>query len=352
MIELRRGDILRAEAEALVNTVNCVGVMGRGIALQFKKAFPEMFREYKRACDAQTVVPGVVLVHEVGRLHGPRFVISVPTKRHWRGKSRLEDVKLGLDALVREVQSRGIRSIAVPPLGCGLGGLAWDEVRPLIEEAFSTLPEVELMVYEPAGPPAAEKMVKADEVPKMTVGRAALLGLMRRYLSAAMDPDVTLLEVHKLLYFLQEAGEGLRLRYAKGTYGPYAENLRHVLSLVEGHFISGYGDASDQPDRVIELKPHASDQAEAYLREHEVTLSRFERVASLIEGFETPYGMELLSTVHWVASQEGAGTADDAVRLTYSWNQRKNMFQEEHIRAAWKVLRSKGWLGPRDGRAA
>src|SRR5256885_1323275 len=123
MIALKMGDILADSAEALVNTVNCVGIMGRGIALQFKKAFPDNYKAYEDACKAGEMKPGRMLVFDTGKLHGTRYVINFPTKRHWKGKSKLEDVELGLVALVDDVKRLGIRSIAIPPLGCGLGGL-------------------------------------------------------------------------------------------------------------------------------------------------------------------------------------------------------------------------------------
>lgn len=342
MIELRRGDIFEADAEALVNTVNCVGVMGRGIALQFRKAFPENYRAYRAVCDRGELRPGVMFIHE--RLHDPRYIINFPTKRHWRGRSRMADIEVGLTALVEEVRTRGIRSIAIPPLGSGLGGLNWREVRPRIEAAFRALPEVRVLLFEPVGAPAPERMARAKTAPRMTIGRAALLELMRRYLAAAMDPAISLLEIHKLLYFIQEGGEELKLRYAKGLYGPYAENLRHLLNLIEGHFITGYGDAEDRPDKQIELLPETAAQAKRYLANHPATRKRFDRVAELIEGFETPFGMELLATVHWVATYESAETADDAVTRTYAWNPRKRMFRGEHIRKAWAVLQKKGWV--------
>lgn len=344
MIERKTGDILTAEAEALVNTVNCVGIMGRGIALQFRKAFPENFKAYQDACDRGVLRPGRVLVHDMGRLVNPRYIINFPTKRHWKGKSRMEDIEAGLKALVAEIRSRGIRSVAVPPLGCGLGGLDWEDVRPRIESAFRELLDVEVLLYEPKGAPAAVEMVKMQESPRMTVARAALLILMRRYLSAVMDPFVSLLEIHKLMYFMQEAGENLKLRYEKGIYGPYAKNLRHLLIPLEGHFLTGYGDAEDKPEKAIELQPGIEDAAGEYLNSQSDTVARLQRVVGLIEGFETPYGMELLSTVHWVGSHEGATTADEAVEKTYAWNERKRIFQEKHIRRAWDVLKSKGWL--------
>ena len=344
MLELTTGDILKGDAEALVNTVNCVGVMGRGIALQFRKAFPENFKAYKSLCDKKKLHPGMMLVHDLNCLQNPRYVVNFPTKRHWKGKSKIEDIESGLEALVKEVTDRKIRSIAIPPLGCGLGGLSWNQVKPMIQKAFDALPNVHVFLYEPAGAPAPEDMVKEKKAPNMTVGRAALLALMNRYLGALMDPFVSLLEMHKLMYFMQESGENLKLNFSKAPYGPYAKNLRHVLNLIEGYFISGFADAEDRPDTQIKLMPEASDKAEHYLEDHHDTRERFNRVVNLINGFETPFGMELLSTVHWVATREDAKTATEAIEKTYAWNERKRMFQEEHIRIAWQILDKNQWI--------
>jgi len=229
MLHVVKGDILKADVEALVNTVNCMGVMGRGIALQFRKAFPENFKAYKSACDKKQLHPGMMFFYDLNRYQNPRYIINFPTKKHWKGKSNIEDIETGLEALVQEVSKRNIRSIAIPPLGCGLGGLDWTQVEQIIEKAFKALPDVHVLLYEPAGAPMAEAMVKEKKLARMTVGRAALLGLMDRYLKAVMDPFISLLEIHKLMYFMQESGENLRLNYAKALYGPYAENLRHVL---------------------------------------------------------------------------------------------------------------------------
>ena len=344
MIELKQGDILNSEVEALVNTVNCVGIMGRGIALQFRKAFPENYKAYKTLCDHKGLHPGAMFVFDLNTLINPRYIINFPTKRHWKGKSRMGDIESGLTALIEEITKLGITSIALPPLGCGLGGLDWKEVRPRIERAFEVLPEVRVLLYEPAGAPEVEKMAKPKTAPNMTPGRAALLGLMNRYLSGLMDPFVSLLEIHKLMYFMQVSGEGLKLNFIKGPYGPYAVNLRHVLNAMEGHFILGYGDAGDPPDKQIEMLPEASTEAEAFLKGHPETQNHFNRVVDLIEGFETPFGMELLSTVHWVATQEAAVSVNEALSKTYSWNERKRMFKEDQVRIAWDVLSSKGWF--------
>lgn len=344
MIEYKTGDILTEDAEALVNTVNCVGIMGRGIALQFKKAFPRNFEAYAAACQKQEVQPGRMLVFETRQLTNPRYIINFPTKRHWRGKSRLSDIETGLSALAAEIKVRHVRSIAVPPLGSGLGGLSWFDVRPLIEDALGNLPDLKVVVFEPKGAPDAKKVARSREVPEMTAGRAALVGLMNRYLAGLMDPFVTLLEVHKLMYFMQEAGEPLRLRYQKALYGPYAENLRHVFQAIEGHLVSGYADGGDAPDKQIELVPGAVADASDFLEGATETGERFDRVAELVEGFETPFGLELLATVHWVATREQPANSDDVVKKVYDWGDRKRQFSERQIQLAFGVLRNKGWI--------
>lgn len=341
MIEFRTGNLLRSDAEALVNTINCVGIMGRGVALQFKNEFPANFKAYAKACEREEVQPGQMFVFETGTMTNPKYIINFPTKRHWRGKSRMEDIDSGLQALAVEIRRRGIRSIAVPPLGSGLGGLNWAEVKPRIVGALRSIENLHVTIFEPNGEAAT---TQSREVPAMTPGRAALVALMHRYLGGLMDPFITLLEVHKLMYFMQEAGEPLRLTYAKAPYGPYAENLRHVLHAMEGHLLAGYADGGDAPDKQLELVPGAVPDAEAFLQSRPDTISKFNRVAALVDGFETPFGLELLSTVHWVATREGAATAQEAARGVYDWSERKRRFSERQIRIAYDALQSKGWL--------
>jgi O-acetyl-ADP-ribose deacetylase (regulator of RNase III) len=345
MIRYTTGNILDAKTEALVNTVNCAGVMGRGIAAQFKDAFPANFKAYRAACLRNEVQPGRMFVHDSGQLTPPRYVINFPTKRHWRGKSRIEDIKAGLFALIDEIRTRRIRSIAVPPLGSGLGGLHWPDVRALIEGALATLPDVDVLVYEPSKQAADDRANRSTSVPPMTAGRAALVSLMSRYLGGLMDPAISLLEVHKLMYFLQQAGEPLRLRYVRAPYGPYAENLRHVLKEIEGHYVAGYADGGDAPDKQLGLVPGAVEDAQAFLALHRETLERFERVGRLVEGFESAFGMELLATVHWVMNECDPDDDDMIRRETHDWNSRKRQFSAGQIALAADRLREQGWVG-------
>ena len=186
-------------------------------------------------------------------------------------------------------------------------------------------------------------MDRGHEPPRLTPGRATLVGLMHRYLNGLLDPFVTLLEVHKLMYFMQVAGQRLRLRYTEGPHGPYADNLRHLLNEVEGHFISGYGDGGDAPDKHLELVPGAVEDAARVLRRSPRTRERFDRVTDLVDGFESAFGLELLSTVHWVLVRDNPASQDDLVALTYAWNERKKRFSSRQIGLAADVLRDKGW---------
>jgi O-acetyl-ADP-ribose deacetylase (regulator of RNase III) len=346
MIQPASGDILQAPAEALVNTVNCVGVMGRGIALQFKTTFPENYKQYAKACKNQEVQPGRMFVTSTGLLEGPRFIINFPTKRHWRGRSRIEDIESGLVSLAQVITELNIKSIAVPPLGCGLGGLSWALVKSRIEETLAQLDNVQILLYAPDAPTSARPGFTANTQPSMTPGRAALIGLMHRYLGGLMDPFVSLLEVHKLMYFLQEAGEPLKLRYTKAPYGPYSENLRHVLKAIEGHFIEGYGDGGDDPSKPLEIVTGTQRQAIEFLTDHPDTEVRFQRVCDLVSGFESPFGMELLATVHWLHTREQPNCLDDLVQQTYEWNPRKRQFSPRQIQLASHVLAKQGWVKP------
>lgn len=346
MIHEAHGNLLDADVDALVNTVNTVGVMGKGIALQFRRRFPDMFTVYERAAKQREIQLGRMHVWETGALSGPRFVINFPTKGHWRSRSRVVDVETGLNDLTRLVGELGITSIAVPPLGCGNGGLDWQQVRPLITSAFERLPAVDVQLFPPDGAPAAAEMATRTPRPTMTVAKAAFIATAQRYADIAMD--VSLVETQKLMYFLQVAGEDMRLTFTKGHYGPYADNLRKALRSMEGHFITGFGDGSTpvQAAEPIELFPDAVAEADAVLAAAPETLDRIERVIRLSEGFESAYGMELLASVHWVSTTEDPDAdANAAAQLVGRWNARKRrMMGPDHVRTAWSHLYDQRWL--------
>lgn len=341
MIEYKNGDILREDVEAIVNTVNCVGIMGRGLALQFKNKFPQNLKEYQLACTNKEVQLGKMFVHQTGQLINPKYIINFPTKGHWKQNSKIEDISNGLDDLITIIEKYSIKSIAIPPLGSGLGGLDWEMVKKLIEEKLKNI-NCTIILFEPLEQKIEKSITK--EIPKMTAGRAALIGLMDRYLKGLMDPFISLIEVHKLMYFMQESGEELRLKYKKAQFGPYADNLRHVLNTIEGHFISGYEDGGDAPTKQLKLIPKAVEDAKNYLTNKKNTNENFVKVAKLVDGFETPFGLELLSTVHWIVKNENASNLEEVISKIYNWNERKKQFSRKQIQIALDTLVKNDWL--------
>jgi O-acetyl-ADP-ribose deacetylase (regulator of RNase III) len=343
-VTLEHGDLLQQEVGAIVNTVNTVGVMGKGIALQFKQKWPENYKAYAKACERGEIKPGKMFIYDAGGLLQPRYIINFPTKRHWRENSRIEDIEAGLADLVQQVKELGIRSIALPPLGCGNGGLDWSDVRPRIEQAFAQLPNVEVHLFAPEGAPSPKAQEIRTEKPRLTSVRAALIKVLTAYRS--LEYALTRLEAQKLAYFLEEAGEPLQMKFAANRFGPYSHNLEHALKGIDGHYLSGVGDRSGPGE--IQVVSGALDEAEQFLAKsvEAQTAARVDRVTKLIAGFETPYGMELLATVHWVAAhQSGVSTVEAAIKAVHAWSARKKqLMSSDHVRLAWAHLSELGWI--------
>ena len=351
VIEDGQGNLLTADADALVNTVNTVGVMGKGIALQFKRAHPDNYAAYRAAYERGELRIGRILVFDTGRLGSGRYILNFPTKRHWRSGSRLEDIRAGLDDLVRVVRDLQLGSVAVPAQGAGNGGLDWHDVRPLIEAAAERIPEVRVVVFPPAGAPPAEEMPVGTARPDLTRGRATLLVAADRYLAQANTLErrtgVSELEIQKLAYFLQSLGVPLGLRFARGRYGPYAEALHHVLQDMEGHQIVGYGDRSAPvlELRPIQVTPDGLDEARGHLADDPAAQAAVETVLQLLDGFETPYSVELLATVHFAASHGEAADDRALSERVASWSLRKaRLFTDEHVKVAAARLRERALL--------
>lgn len=258
----------------------------------------------------------------------------------------MEDIDSGLKDLQRIIREKNINSIAIPPLGSGLGGLNWEEVRPKIEEALYDHNDLRVIIFQPSRNPEPGQMAKQQKIPKMTSGRAALVGLIDRYLNGLLDPFVTLIEAHKLMYFMKVSGEPSmrKLRVVKGTYGPYSENLNHVFRVIEGYYVTGYDDGGDAPNKQLELVPGAVKDANEFLDEHPDTRAHFDKVADLVEGFESSFGLELLSTTHWVIVHEAPVSIDDVITHFYDWNEHKKKFTPRQIKLAVDTLQRKGWI--------
>lgn len=319
MIRFTTGNLLDADVEAVVNTVNTVGVMGKGIALMFKERFPENYKAYAAACKQKQIELGRMFVTESLELNGPRWIINFPTKAHWRFPSKLEWIRSGVQDLRRVIVEKGIKSIAIPPLGSGNGGLDWGDVRPLIEEAMGDLADVDVVVYEPTA--AYQNVTKTTGMEKLTPARALIAEMVRRY--EVLGFDCSILEVQKLAWtltrVLQRLGlaDPLKLRFEANRYGPYADNLRHLLDNLDGSYLHSEKRLADAgPADVLHFAPDHADKLAAYFRASEgaMYLEAIERTDALIDGFQSPLGMEALATVGWLLDQEGIEPTVEAVR--------------------------------------
>lgn len=341
-IQFTQGDLLDAQAEALVNTVNEVGVMGKGIALQFRETFPESSAEYARAAKAGQVKVGRVLVTAGESLLGPRWIIHFPTKKHWKSPSQLHWIREGLKDLARVIRREGIRSIALPPLGCGNGGLQWTLVRNEIEAALAGLPDVSVTVFEPTD--QYYNAPKRSGVEELTPARALIAELIRRY--AVLGIDCSILEVQKLAWFLartlkrHDLEAVLGLEFQANAYGPYDDKLRHLLNLLDGSYIHSEKRLADaKPLDVLWFDESRRERLAGFLKSPEGGrfLPALEEATAVIEGFESPLGMELLATVDWLLHEKGIEPTVEAVRAGLDrwpkWAGRKKRIFDDRLLA-------------------
>jgi O-acetyl-ADP-ribose deacetylase (regulator of RNase III) len=334
------GDLLDADVEALVNTVNTVGVMGKGVALQFKRAYPENFKAYKRACDRQELRPGDVFVWRRVGLNNPRYILNVATKKHWRGDSKMEYVERGLENLRKTIDELGIRSIALPPLGAGSGGLPWSDVKRQMESALRGLSNVTILIYTPRNEAPQETKV-ATKKPAMTPFRAFVVAAIEAY----REPTYRLgrLELQKLAYFLQRAGAPLNLEFEAEQFGPYSDALTHAIDAMEGHYIRGFGDRTGAS--AVYVLPGAMQEARAVLLNQPGSSEVLAKLDSVVRGFESPYGLELLASVDWVMDRNGKASSpvSEIIEAVKRWDERKaSLFAPDRIRLAAKHLRATG----------
>jgi O-acetyl-ADP-ribose deacetylase (regulator of RNase III) len=350
MINYTKGNLLESKAEALVNTVNTVGVMGKGVALMFKEAFPKNFREYEAACKAKTLHVGRMFVTETNDMLGPKWIVNFPTKAHWRFPSKMEWIADGLDDLKRIIIEKKIRSIAIPPLGAGNGGLQWHSVRALIEDKLSELSDVDVIVFEPIA--QYQNVAKRAGVEKLTPPRALIAELVRRY--SILGIECTLLEIQKLGYFLERYVEKLGLEpfnfeFEANKYGPYSNKLKHMLNGLDGSYLHCDKRLADAgPFESIRFDDSKRDIVALYLTSADGKQYRtaLEETTQLIDGFESPLGMELLATVDWLVHRNNVKpTVQDIKEGLKTWagglaaGQRKvQLFEDRIVSIALEAL--------------
>ena len=339
MIKYLKGDLLSSNAQALVNTVNTVGVMGKGIALQFKKRFPHNFKVYKKACDEGTFSIGQVLVVKDGDLMQKKIIINFPTKKHWRGNSKYEYIETGLTALKEAIRTNNIKSVAIPPLGCGHGGLEWDKVKTLIQAALNDL-DCEIEVYTPNEhiKEILQRENTSREV-KLTPARAMLLYLMFQY--EAMGEQSSLFVANKLAWFLQRSGEKLKLKFTAHHYGPYAVQVNHVLLHLNGVYLKGMEQNVVKPFEPLQLNYNKIDEIKAYIDTQisAAQRARLDNIIQLLIGYASSFSLELLASVDYLYAQDDKKDVNEIIRKLTDWNKRKtNLFDKRHVKIAYSHL--------------
>ncbi|WP_026969783.1 type II toxin-antitoxin system antitoxin DNA ADP-ribosyl glycohydrolase DarG [Algoriphagus terrigena] len=340
MIHYKKGNLLDSGADALVNTVNTVGVMGKGSALQFKNTFPENYKRYKAACQSKSLDVGQLLIVEEKTLLGEKTIINFPTKKHWKSPSKYDYVSSGLVALRETLPKLRVSSVAIPPLGCGNGGLDWGIVKPMIENALDGL-DMDIFVFEPNE--EIKELLKKEESTKtarLTPARAMLLYLMFQYES--VGDQSCLFVANKLAYFLQRTGENLRLNFEAHHYGPYTVQLNHVLMYLNGVYLNGMEQNTQGPFDPLELNYEKWGEIKDYVdtRLSIEQKARLSSVTRVIKTYESTYALELLASVDFVLNSGPVTDSDDLVSKLKSWNRRKNeLFAREDIEIAQKHLR-------------
>ena len=322
MIQYQIGNLLDSSAEALVNTVNTVGVMGKGIALQFKNQYPNNYKVYQQACKEGRVQIGSLLtVIEKNLLLGDKLIINFPTKTDWRKPSEYSYIEKGLDSLRQFIINNDIKSIALPPLGAGNGGLEWANVKILIEQYLGDLACL-VQVYEPNN--AIKEVLRKERVP-LTPARAMLLAIL--YELVREGEFVSEFVSEKICYFLQRFGaaDTFKLSFNRSFYGPYSGKVKHVLYYLNGSYLIGYGSKDKKPFEEIGLITDAEVDIQQYLdmpalaKEKEIVA----KTKQFLTGFYGDFGLELLSTLDYIIKERHTVDLDLIRQGLADWSERK-----------------------------
>lgn len=326
MIQYKKGNIFDSDAMALVNTVNLVGIMGKGIALQFKKNFPLNFKLYQKACKEKTIDIGKLFVTKENSIFGEKIIVNFPTKTDWRKSSEYEYIDAGLSNLVTVIGEYGITSIAIPPLGAGNGGLNWEKVKLMIEKALSSVP-IDIVVYEPNA--NIVEQMKEERV-KLTEARALLLYVL--FDLVRHGEFVSEFSSEKVCYFLQKFGAGdlFNLHYEPKFYGPYSGKVRYVLNVLNGSYLTGYSDMNKKPFDPLMLVGDSYTDVVSIVESNERLNDIASKTTSFLNGFYSDFALELLSSVDYIMTQHGDISCDEIYSYLSKWSYRKsNLFSNK-----------------------
>ncbi len=339
MIQYITGNILDSNAQALVNTVNTMGVMGKGIALQFKKAYPNNFKAYEKACKNGELQVGKMFVTlDSNTISGEKIIINFPTKTNWRKPSEYKYIQDGLDSLVEVINKKGIKSIAIPPLGAGNGGLKWEKVKKIVEQKLEHL-SIDIYVYEPTIE-IQEHLIK--ERTKLTDARALLLYTL--YDLVKHGEYVSEFSSEKVCYFLQKFGatKYFNLQFEPKFYGPYSGKVRFVLNALNGSYIMGYSDMNKKPFDPLTLVPDAYQTVKKYVESNNDLLEIANKTIIFLNGFYSDFALELLSSIDYLSIKENTVDRQMISLKLEKWSDRKRtMFSnEKYVEISLKHLTS------------
>jgi O-acetyl-ADP-ribose deacetylase (regulator of RNase III) len=339
MIKYIEGDIFESKAEALINTVNTVGVMGKGIALQFKKAFPNNYKSYVEACKKNEIQIGKVFIVKDSNLQiGAKYIINFPTKKHWRNSSEYHYIESGLDDLIRVLKEYKIKSVAIPPLGAGNGGLEWEKVKIIIEHKLKSL-DVEINIFEPTLP--IEQQLKKERV-KLTDARALLLYVL--YDLVMNGEYVSEFSSEKVCYFLQRFGaeKYFNLEFTPKFYGPYSGKVRYVLNVLNGSYLKGYSGMNKKPFEPLMLISDGFHEVKSHVENNPELNMIARKTTHFLNGFYSDFALELLSSIDFITSNQKSFDFELINKQLEEWSERKrSLFSNpRYIQIAIKQLQS------------
>jgi O-acetyl-ADP-ribose deacetylase (regulator of RNase III) len=340
MIRYTTGNILECNAQALINTVNTVGVMGKGIALQFKKAYPNNFNAYQNACKQGDIAIGKLFVSKDNNLNsGEKIIVNFPTKKDWRKSSEYSFIEKGLDNLIQVIEQQNIKSIAIPPLGAGNGGLEWEKVKKMIEQKLNSL-NVEIFVYEPTR--EIKEYLKTERV-KLTEARVLLLYVL--YDLVRQGEFVSEFSSEKVCYFLQKFGaeKYFKLRFEPQFYGPYSGKVRYVLNYLNGSYVMGYSDMNKKPFDHLTLVADGYEDVKSYIKNNSELAEIVIKTTRFLDGFYSDFSLELLSSIDYIIAENNTFDKQIITQKLAEWNNRKRSIfsKQEYIDFSVDYLQNK-----------
>jgi O-acetyl-ADP-ribose deacetylase (regulator of RNase III) len=357
-VSVKVGDLFESDAQTLVNTVNCIGVMGKGIALEFKKRFPDMYKDYLSKCEGGQLHLGKPYLYR--RLLMP-WILNFPTKGHWRAVSKLSDIIKGLVYLEQNYKDWGIMSLAVPPLGCGNGQLEWTVVGPTLYRYLSKL-DIPVELYAPPGTPVEElspdfldsqsshTSAESTENKPIAASAVALVGVLSRISKEPYHWPIGRTAFQKVAYFVTASGVPTGLRHERGSYGPFSAEIKSLIARLENNGLV----REEKRGRMFVVSPGPTyrDARERYKGDLRNWAPAIERVADLFVRLPRITDAEVAATVHFVTKEFEQSCGQVSEREVFdeimTWKVRRHPpLDPQEVASMVRCLNVMGWVSLR-----